>query len=75
MGNGGTRVSTSSYSGVQALSYGCDMARMLKGLLDELMFGNLVVEIPTSGRSDKPEESYHVDSANSAANGKRLNGF
>ena len=34
-------VSTSSHSGIQALFYGFDMDRMLKGLLSELALGNM----------------------------------
>ena len=52
-----------------------DMARMLKGLLDELTFGNMVVEIPTYVRNDNSDASYHVDAVNTVTNEKRLNGF
>ena len=48
VGNKSPRVPTSSYSAeIQELFYGCDMARMLKGLLDALMFGNMRSAIPT----------------------------
>ena len=54
--------------GSQALFYGCDMARMLKGLLEELIFGNMGSEIPTYVRNDNPDVSYQVDSSNTVTN-------
>ena len=51
--NKSPRVPTSSYAGeIQAVFYGFDMARMLKGLLAELLIGNIGVEIPTYVRND-----------------------
>ena len=45
-------VATSSFSGeIQAAFYGFDMAMMLKGLLAELLFGNIGKEIPTYART------------------------
>ena len=74
--NGSPRAPTSSYEGgIQALLYGCDVARMLEGLLAELMFGGVGVEIPTYVRSGNSDASYQVDSANTATNEKRPNGF
>ena len=69
-------MSTSSYAGkIQAFLYGCDMDRMLQGLLVELIFGNMGVEIPTYVRIDDSDASYRVDSVNTVTNGKRLNGL
>ena len=47
-----------------------DMARMLHGLLAELIFGNMGAEIPTYVRSDKSDAVYHVVSVNTAAGEK-----
>ena len=59
------RVSTSSFAGeIQALFYGFDMERMLEGLLEELMFWNVGVEIPTYVRSDNSDAVYRADSVN-----------
>ena len=55
--------------------YGFDMAMMLKGLLAELMFANVGVEIPTYVRNDNSDAVYQVDSINTAGNEKRVNGF
>ena len=42
VGSKSPRVTTTKESGgIQAVFYGFDMARMLKGLLSELMFGNI----------------------------------
>ena len=51
------------------------MARMLKGLLDELLFWNIWVSIPTYVCDDNSTLVYQVDSANTVTNEKRLNGF
>ena len=60
-------VSASSYTGqIQALFYGFDMSRMLKGLLSELMFGNMGAVIPTYVRSDNSNAVYQVDSVNTS---------
>ena len=70
------RASTSSFAGsIQALFYGFDMDRMLKGLLAELLYGNIGVEIPTYVQNDNTEAAYRADSLNTVANGKRPNGF
>ena len=61
--------------GIQALFYGFDMTRILEGLLAELRFWNLGVEIPTYVRSDNADAVYRVDSANTATDEKRLNGL
>ena len=51
--NKSPRATASEESGVtQAAFYGFDMARMLKGLLAELLFGNIGVAIPTYVRND-----------------------
>ena len=52
---------TSSYVGIQALFYGFDMARMLKGRLSELTFGNMGLAIPTYARNDNSDALYQVD--------------
>ena len=55
--------------------YGFDMARRLEGLLAELLFGNIGAGIPTYVRNDNSAVAYQVDSSNTVANEKRLNGF
>ena len=70
------RVTTSKEAGeIQAVFYGCDMAMMLKGLLSDLLFGNIGVEIPTYVRNDNCTLLYHVESAKSVSSGKRPNVF
>ena len=45
-------VTTSKEAGaIQEVSYGFDMALMLKGLFSELFFGNIGVEIPTYAKT------------------------
>ena len=62
-------MSASSYAGgIPSLFYGFDMARMLKGLLAELMFRNMGVEIPTYVRNDNSDSLYKVDPSNTATN-------
>ena len=51
------------------------MARMLKGLLGELTFGDVGVEIPTCVRSDNSDALYQVESAHTVTNEKHPNGF
>ena len=51
------------------------MARMLRGLLGELTFGDMGVEIPTYVRNGNSDSLYQVDSVNTATSEKRLNGF
>ena len=48
---------------------------MLKGLLAELLFGNIGVEIPTYVRNDNYGIPQQVESTKSVSNGKRLNWF
>ena len=55
--------------------YASDMARMLKGLLAELMFGHMGVEIHTCVRNDNSDAVYQVDSVNTLTNEKRPNGL
>ena len=72
--NASPRVSTSSFAGeIQAAFYGSDMARMLKCLLAELLFGN-IGGIPTYARYDNSTVLYQVDSSNTVTGEKRLNG-
>ena len=60
---------------IQALFYGFDMARMLKGLLEELTFVNIGVAIPTYVRNDNSDAVYRGDSVNTVTNEKLPNGF
>ena len=70
------RVPTSSYAGeIKALSYAFDVTRMLNGILEELLYGNIGVRMPTYVRNDNSAVAYQVDSANTATNEKRINGF
>ena len=63
------RVATSSFAGeIQAVFYGFDMARTLKGLMAELIFGNIGVRIPTFARNDNSAVLYQVDSVNTVTN-------
>ena len=48
---------------------------MLKGLLAEILFGNIGVEIPTYVRNGNSAVVYQVDSANTVTNETRLNNF
>ena len=74
--NASHRASTSSYAvEIQALFYGLGMARMLKGLLAELMLANVGVEIPTYIRIGNSDASHQVSSVNTATGEKLLNGF
>ena len=50
------------------------MARMLNGLLPELIFGYIGVEIPTYVRNDNCAILYQVESVKSVSNEKRPNG-
>ena len=64
------RVATSSFPGeIQAVFYGFDMARMLKGLMAELLFGNIGVGIPTLAINDNSTVVYQVGSVNKVTNG------
>ena len=51
------------------------MAGALKGILAELLFGNIGVVIPTYVRNDNSDAAYRSDYVNTVENGKRLNGF
>ena len=51
------------------------MARMLKGMLEELSFGNIGVEIPTYVRNDNSTVACQVDSFNTVSIEIRLDGF
>ena len=51
------------------------MAMMLKGLLDELLFGNIGVGISTYVRNDNLKILRQVESSKSVATEKRLSGF
>ena len=74
VGNESHRESTASFAvGIQAVFYGFDVARTLKGMRSELLLGNIGVEIPTYVRSDNSDDAYHVDSANTVTNEKRPN--
>ena len=74
MSNKSPRVATSSFDGgIQAVFYGFYMGRMLKGLLSELLFGNMGVGIPTYVRNDNSAVVYQADSAIAVTNAKRLN--
>ena len=55
--------------------YGFDMARMSKGLLGDLLVGNIGVEIPTYVRNDNRTVAYQVDSVKAVGGGNRLGGF
>ena len=44
--------------------YGFDMARMLRVLLAELLFGNVEVDIPRYVRNDNSTVAFQVDSSN-----------
>ena len=48
---------------------------MLKGLLAELFFGDIDIEIPTYVRNDYSDDAYQVDSANTSTSEKRTNGI
>ena len=69
------RVATPSFAGGVQAVFGFDVARMLKGLLSEILFGNKGVKIPTYVRNDNSTAVYQVDSANTVTNAKRLNNF
>ena len=70
-GNKSPRVTTSEEAGAtQAVFYGFDMARMLKGLLSELLVGNIGVEIPTYVRNDNCTIMYQVEPTKSVSNEK-----
>ena len=70
------RVATSSFDGeIQEVFYGFDIARMLKDLLAELLFGNMGSGTPTYVRNDNSTVAYQADSANTVTNEKRINNF
>ena len=69
--NKSPRVTTSKEAGeIQEVFYGFDMARVLKGLLAELLFGNIGVEIPTYVRNDNRTIIYQVETTKSVSNAK-----
>ena len=75
-GNESPRVATSSVAGeIHAAFYGFDMDGALKGLLTELLFGNIGVAIPTYVRSNNSTVVHQIDSAGAVTNAKRLNRF
>ena len=60
-----SRVATSSSHERDPRSfYGFDMERMLKGLMAELLFGNLGAKTPTCVRNDNSTVAYQVNSVN-----------
>ena len=74
------RVSAASYAGdIHASFYGFDMGGWVggavKGILAELLFGNMGVGIPSYVRNDNSDAAYQVDPANTVTNEKRLNVF
>ena len=74
--NKSPRATTSKESGViQAVFYGFDMARMLKGLLGELLFGNIGVVISTYVRNDNFKIPQQVEYIKSVSGEKRLKCF
>ena len=74
--NKSPRVTTSKEAGViQAVFYGVDMARVLEGLLGELLFGNIGVAIPTYVRNDNYKILQQAESAKTLSNGKDRMGF
>ena len=76
MGNKSPRLTTTKeYGAIQAVFYGFDMARMLKGLLAELVFGNIGVGVSTYVRRDNLKILRQVGSPKSVSAEKRLNGF
>ena len=76
VGNGSPRAPTFGYAGgPQSLFCDCDVARMLKGHLRELIAGNMGAAIPAYVRSDKSDAVRQVDSADTLTNGERPNGL
>ena len=70
MSNKSPRAPTSSYAGeIKALRYGFDMARMLRGILAELRFGNMGAEIPTYVRYDNSDAVSQAGSVNTMTSG------
>ena len=59
---------------IQAV-YGFEMAGLLKGLVPDLLFGDIGAEIPTYVRNDNCAIMYQVESTKSVSNEKRRNGF
>ena len=74
--NKSPRATKSKESGViQQFFYVFDMARMLKGLLPELLFGNIGVELPTYVRNNNYKILQQAESTKSVSLGKRPNGL
>ena len=59
----------------QAVLYGFDMARMSKGLMGAVLFGNIGAGIPTFARNDNSKAVYQAVSVNTVTNKKRINNF
>ena len=60
-----TRATTSTCAGeIRSLFYGIDMAMAMEGLLEELIFGNTGVGIPTYVHSGSSDALYQAGSAN-----------
>ena len=69
------RAPTSSCAGgLKALFYGFNMARALKCLLPEIIFGNIGVSTPTYLRIDNSGAAYQVDSLNTVNSENRPGG-
>ena len=69
VGNKTPKVATTSFAGgIQAVLYVFDMARMLKGLLSELLLGNIGEGVPTFSRNDNSAVVYQVVPVNTATN-------
>ena len=74
--NKSPRVAKSKKAGsTQAVYYGFDMARTLKGLLWELLFVDIGVAIPTYVRSDSCKITYQVGLLKTAPKEKLLSGL
>ena len=51
------------------------MDRAIKGLMAELLFGDIGLKMPTFVRIDNSTAVYQVDPRNTVTNEKRLNNF
>ena len=63
-------MATSSFDGGFKLFFGFDMARALGGLMDEILFGNIGIKIPTYVRNGNSTVVYQVGSASTVTNAK-----
>ena len=68
--NKSTRPTTSRFARGISSFFGIDMARAMKGLFSELIFGNMAVSIPTYVRNDNSAAAYQVGTLNAVTNGK-----